>query len=239
MAEARSIHSAAGPAAGYLYQARLALVEALRYAYVDSGIEIAVEKFDDVSFEKGGDALELLQTKHHLKQSGELTDRSVDLWKTLGVWADAAKADPSLPGRTRFALVTTAHAPTHSAASYLRPADAGNRDPAKADVMLARAGRGSRNAVLVKAFAAFNALTPEMRRALVAAIEIIDGAPLIADLESLIGRTDSHDRSKREGAACPRAAGRLVVAAHLRGATGRDARNDSRARNRTETRRHP
>ena len=186
MAEAPAIHSAAGSAAGYLYQARLALVEALRYAYVDSGIEIAVEKFDDVSFEKGGDALELLQTKHHLKQSGELTDRSVDLWKTLGVWADAAKADPSLPGRTRFALITTAHAPTDSAASYLRPADAGNRDPAKADVMLARAGRASRNAVLVKALAAFNALTPEMRRALVSAIEIIDGAPLIADLESLI-----------------------------------------------------
>ena len=186
MAEARAIHSAAGPAAGYLYQARLALVEALRYAYVDSGIEIAVEKFDDVSFEKGGDALELLQTKHHLKQSGELTDRSVDLWKTLGVWADAARADPSLPGRTRFALVTTAHAPADSAASYLRPADAGNRDPAKADFMLARAGGGSRNVVLVKALAAFNALTPDMRRALVAAIEIIDGAPLIADLESLI-----------------------------------------------------
>ena len=186
MAEAPAIHSAAGSAAGYLYQARLALVEALRYAYVDSGIEIAVEKFDDVSFEKGGDPLELLQTKHHLKQSRELTDRSVNLWKTLGVWADAAKADPSLPGRTRFALVTTAHAPTGSAASYLRPADAGNRDPAKADVMLARAGRSSRNAVLVNAIAAFNALTPEMRRALVAAIEIIDGAPLIADLESLI-----------------------------------------------------
>ena len=97
MAEARTSHSAAGPAAGYLYQARLALVEALRYAYVDSAIEIAVEKFDDVSFEKSGEALELLQTKHHVKQSRELTDNSVDLWKTLGVWAEAVKVDPSLP----------------------------------------------------------------------------------------------------------------------------------------------
>lgn len=52
MSEARASHSAAGSAAGYLYQARLALVEALRYAYVDSAIEIAVEKFDDVSFER-------------------------------------------------------------------------------------------------------------------------------------------------------------------------------------------
>ena len=186
MSEAQAVHSAAQSAAGYLYQARLALVEALRYAYVDSGIEIAVEKFDDVSFEKDGNALELLQTKHHLKKSGDLTDSSVDLWKTLRIWAEAAKVDPSLPGRTRFALVTTAQGPTGSAASYLRPADAGTRDPAKAEAMLMEAGGASKNTALAKAIAAFKALTPEMRKALVAAVEIIDNAPLIADMESLI-----------------------------------------------------
>lgn len=181
-----NVHTAAQSVAGYLYQARLALVEALRYAYVDSGIEIAVEKFDDVSFEKDGSALELLQTKHHLKKSGDLTNNSVDLWKTLRVWAAAAKADPSLPGRTRFALVTTAQAPTGSAASHLRPADAGSRDPARAQGILLAAGDASKNTALAKAIAAFKALTPEMRNALVAAIEIIDGAPLIGDMESLL-----------------------------------------------------
>ena len=186
MSETQTVHSAAQSAAGYLYQARLALVGALRYAYVDSGIEIAVEKLDDVSFEKDGSALELLQTKHHLKKYGDLTDSSVDLWKTLRVWAEAVKADPSLPGRTRFALVTTAQAPTGSAASYLRPADAGSREPAKAETMLLEAGSASKNSALAKAIAAFRVLTPEMRKALVAAIEIIDGAPLIADMESHI-----------------------------------------------------
>ena len=186
MSEAQSVHSAAQSAAGYMYQARLALLEALRYAYSDSGIEIAVEKLDDVSFEKDGSALELLQTKHHLKKSGDLTDSSVDLWKTLRVWAEASKADPSLPGRTRFALVTTAQAPTGSAASYLRPADAGNRDPAKAEAILLEAGGASQNTALAKAITAFTVLTPEMRSALVAAIEIIDRAPLIADMESSI-----------------------------------------------------
>ena len=186
MSEAQSVHSAAQSAAGYMYQARLALLEALRYAYRDSGIEIAVEKFDDVSFEKDGGALELLQTKHHLKKSGNLTDSSVDLWKTLRVWAETSKADPSLPGRTRFALVTTAQAPTGSAASYLRPAEAGSRDPVKAEAILLKAGGASKNTALAKAIAAFTVLTPEMRSALVAAIEIIDRAPLIADMESLI-----------------------------------------------------
>ena len=186
MSETHVVHSAAPSAAGYLYQARLALVGALRYAYADSGIEIAVEKLDDVSFEKDGSALELLQTKHHLRKRADLTDGSVDLWKTLRVWAEAVKADPSLPGRTRFALVTTARAPTGSAASYLRPDDVGNRDPARAASMLVDAGGASRNAALAKAIAAFFVLTPGMRESLVAAIEVIDGAPLIADMRSLI-----------------------------------------------------
>ena len=101
MSQAKPVHSAAQSAAGYLYQARLALAECLRYAYDDFSVEIAIEKLDDVSFEKDGTALELLQTKHHLKKAGDLSDGSVDLWKTLRVWAQAVKADPSLPGRTR------------------------------------------------------------------------------------------------------------------------------------------
>ena len=123
MSAAQSAHNTAQSAAGYLYQARLALAEALRYAYVDSGVEIAVERLDDVSFEKNSSPLELLQTKHHLNKTGDLTDASVDLWKTLRVWSEAAKSDPSLPSRTRFALITTALAPEYSAASYLTTFD--------------------------------------------------------------------------------------------------------------------
>ena len=55
------MHSAPQSAAGYLCQACLASAEALRYAYVDSSIEIAVEKLDDVSFERYDSALQLLQ----------------------------------------------------------------------------------------------------------------------------------------------------------------------------------
>lgn len=113
-------YSAAQSAAGYLYQARLALTEALRYAYADSSIELAIERFDDVSFEREGSAVELLQTKHHLKKSGDLTDSGADLLKTLRIWAEGTKADPSLPGRTRFTRVTTPQARQGSAASYLR-----------------------------------------------------------------------------------------------------------------------
>lgn len=188
MSRDRPIHSAAQSAAGYLYQARLALAECLRYAYGDSSVEIAIEKLDDVSFERNGTALELLQTKHHLKKAGDLSDGSVDLWKTLRVWAQAVKADPSLPGRTRFALVTTAKAPDGSAAALLRSADVGSadRDPETAEALLIKAAAASENEDLKKAVAAFTELSPAIRKALVSAIEVLDGTPLIADLGAAI-----------------------------------------------------
>jgi hypothetical protein len=188
MSQVKTVHSAAQSAAGYLYQARLALAECLRYAYGDASVEIAIEKLDDVSFEKDGTALELLQTKHHLKKAGDLSDHSVDLWKTLRVWAQAVKADPSLPGRTRFALITTANAPDGSAAALLRPAGTGSavRDPEAAETLLMKAATGSQNSILKKAVEAFTELSPAIRKSVVSAIEVLDRAPLIPDLGAAI-----------------------------------------------------
>src|SRR5690606_25980139 len=95
----------------------------------------------------------------------------------------AAKADPSIPGRTRFALITTALAPDGSAASFLRPK---GRDPDKAEALLLAAAAASKNVALEKAIVAFMGLAPAMRKTLVSSIEIMDGAPLIADLGSVI-----------------------------------------------------
>jgi hypothetical protein len=180
-------YSAAASAAGYLFQARLALAEALRFAYSDSGIEIAIEKLDDVSFEADGEPVELLQTKHHVTKVGDLTDFSPDLWKTLRIWSDKVKADPSLPSRVRFTLVTTATAPDHSAAGLLRPSLEGAvRDTESALARLAKASAHSQNEVLKPAFQAFNSLVPEMQRSLLDAIDVLDCSPNLQDLEKVI-----------------------------------------------------
>ena len=180
-------YSAAASAAGYLFQARLALAEALRFAYSDSGIEIAIEKFDDVSFEADGDPIELLQTKHHIAKVGDLTDLSVDLWKTLRIWSEKTKSDPSLPGRVRFTLVTTASAPAGSAAALLRPSIAGStRDPDGALKLLAIACKNSESVSLKSAFDSFNSLAPEMKLSLLRAVDVVDRSPTLADLEKLI-----------------------------------------------------
>jgi hypothetical protein len=184
LTESHRVFTAASSAAGYYYQARLALFESLRLAYGESSIEVAIERFDDVSFEKGGEPLELLQTKHHINKVGDLTDSSPDIWKTLRVWSEATKETPSLPSRTRFVLVTTGQAPEGSAASCLRPDNM--RDVDKAETLLSAAAEKSENKDLKAAFGSFQSLAPEMRRSLLSAVEILDHAPVITELSGLI-----------------------------------------------------
>lgn len=178
---------AAASAAGYLYQARLALLLCLPHVNSGSEVEVTIERFDDISFQADGSPFELLQTKHHVDRVGSLTDGSADLWKTLRVWAVAAAEDPSLPSRAKLVLVTTGSAPVSSAASLLRPAQtypAGfKRDPKTAQELLVKVAQTSQNKALKSAFDAFLALTPRMQAAVLSAVEILDQQPLLIDLD--------------------------------------------------------
>jgi hypothetical protein len=182
--------SAAPSAAGYLYQVRLALALCLKYVNIDSSVDVGIERLDDVSFETNGTALELLQAKHHINRVASLTDKSVDLWKTLRVWSEAAAKDPTLPARTRLALVTTGSAPADSAASKLRPAgtfpDGRTREPKAAAALLEAVAQAGGNQELKAAYAAFLALGSTMRISLLSSIEILDDQPLVTDLGEVI-----------------------------------------------------
>ena len=190
MAGQTSSFSAAPSAAGYLYQARLALALCLRYVNADVGVEVGIERLDDVSFEQAGSALALLQAKHHIDRVASLTDMSVDLWKTLRVWSEAIAADPTLPARTRLALVTTGSAPVDSAAAMLRPPSAYSsgekREPKAAAERLVAIAEAGGNQALKAAYAAFLALSPTMRMSMLSSIEVLDAHPLLTDLGDLI-----------------------------------------------------
>lgn len=182
--------SAAPSAAGYLYQARLALALCLRYVNADAGVEVGIERLDDVSFERDGTPLELLQAKHHIDRVANLSDKSVDLWKTLRVWSETVVADPTLPARTRFALVTTGTAPEGQAASLLRPLGAyppgRTRDPKSAAGLLEQVAQTGGNRELKPAYDAFLALSGPMRASMLSAIEILDRHESITDLTEVI-----------------------------------------------------
>ena len=110
-----SSHQASEQMLGYLYQVRYALNLLLEND--NSRFQISIEKFDDVAFSDNGVPKQLIQLKHHVKQAGDLTDYSTDLWRTLKVWIDLIMADKTLGEDTCFTIITTALAPVDSAAS--------------------------------------------------------------------------------------------------------------------------
>lgn len=186
----RNPFGAAPSAAGYLYQARLALYRCMPHLKAGLDLEVSIERLDDVAFASGGDALELLQAKHHVRRTASLTDASSDLWKTLRVWADQVAADPGLPSRVKLLLVTTADAPKGSVAAMLRPGSAGPREMGEVlrtarDRLLAIA-EASSNRELRPAFDAFTALTDRLQLSLLSAIEVLDGRPSLVELEAAL-----------------------------------------------------
>src|SRR5438046_2091611 len=73
---------------GYLFQCRLALVDAIRRLRYQGSFTVSLETLEDIVFEKQGQPTELLQTKHHVSRSASISDSSPDLWKTIRVWAE-------------------------------------------------------------------------------------------------------------------------------------------------------
>lgn len=181
---------ASGSALGYLYQCSWALVTFLTRLDPGENVDLAIEKLDDVSFEKAGAALELIQTKHHLRAAANLTDASPDLWKTVRVWVESyRRGDCRLPGVV-LTLVTTANAQAGSIAASLRPS--GGRDTTSACENLTKVANTSGSVENKAAYDAFLGLTPIQRLALVDSIYILDRAPAAADLTAEITRLVQH-----------------------------------------------
>ena len=190
---AKKAHEASASATGYLFQCRYALLAGLQVIQEHPDFEISVERFDDVAFESAGEPVKLIQTKHHISKNGNLTDASVDLWKTLLIWAKKADADVDSISRTQFVLLTTACAPEASAASLLRMRD---RDEEAADVLLMKVVEHSTNSVNMDAYSVYKALPQDVRLRLLRAITILDGSPNILDVRDDIVRELYHSAGR-------------------------------------------
>lgn len=186
-------HEARASAIGYLFQCRYALLRGLQATFDSPSLNISIEKFDDVAFDKAGDPTEQIQTKHHLNGLGNLTDASPDLWKTLLIWSKAVATDVEIPFRTRFVLLTTGVAQEGSAASMLRMRD---RDEASADERLMQVAETSTNKANAEAYAAYRGLPKEQRLSLLRVLDILDGSPNIVDVREEIAKDLHHAAAK-------------------------------------------
>lgn len=181
--------SAAASATGYLYQCRYALLEALWRMGDEVDFQVCIETLDDVVFEQQGAAPELLQTKHHMNRAADLTDASVDLWKTLRIWCEGI-AKGTLRVGSRFVLVTTAAAGTGSAAAMLRPGP--SRNVSGALVRLRATASTSTNQTNGPAYTAFRAIDAVKQEQLFDGVCVVDAASTITSLDADIRREVFH-----------------------------------------------
>jgi hypothetical protein len=179
---------------GYLYQCRFALYKAIEATRDAPGADISIERFDDVAFEQNGDPVELIQTKHHLAGKGSLSDASTDLWKTVRIWAERIQADPATVLSSRFFLITTATAPSGSAASLLRAED---RDEVEALGLLEASATASKSLNNAPAYEAFLALSSTLRLSLLKAMTVLDAASDALDLQADI-EAELHHAAKTQ-----------------------------------------
>jgi hypothetical protein len=151
----------------------------------EPGLTVALELLDDVQFEEHGQPKELVQSKHRIDSHGDLSDTSVDVWRTINAWMSALEQlDPDeTPALT---LVTTVQAPADSAAHYLR--DDAERDEERALGRLERAAHTSLNAQTAAWRERFSRLLAQRRAGLVRAITVADGAVSIAELDDELKR---------------------------------------------------
>lgn len=169
-----STFGAAPSMVGYLYQVRLALLWAIRRSRT-SDFVVSLETLDDVSFEVGGEPLAVLQAKHSLKATANLTDLSADLWKTLRIWLVGLASGEIPLGTARFLITTAATAPGSACAAL--GIEGRVRNVAEAAKRLKCAATSSTNSELKLAFEAYLALKETEREALLAEVYVIPSQP--------------------------------------------------------------
>lgn len=176
-----SSHQATEQMLGYLYQVQYALE--LLLSNENSSYQISIEKFDDVAFEEDGQPKQLIQLKHHVKQRGNLTDGSADLWRTIKVWIDFLSQKPELIGNTEFFIITTAIAPENSIAWCLKHRNSKIETVYKKMFDVCKESTSDANKKFYNAFLEADSV---ILYDLIEHIRIIDGASNIKDLESKI-----------------------------------------------------
>ncbi|MFE3760463.1 ABC-three component system protein [Streptomyces sp. NPDC059104] len=191
MADTGEQFEASASAFGYLFQFAKALHICIeQWMSGDMAWNVAVEAADDIEIHQGAGDRRLIQLKQRA-EGVRMTDLSEDLWKTLRIWAEAAKADRIVLAETRLFLLTTAEIPEGSAAFYLPPRGSQHRDEERALHLLREARKASKatKGPLPKCFEAFDNLDQgdrPLQSPLMSRIEILSGTPDINEVRNAL-----------------------------------------------------
>lgn len=185
-------YSAGEQGLGYIYQARLALLQLLQ---LPEDTAIFLEKDDDLDFIQGDGGKSLASLKH--KAIGDkLTDLSTDFWKSVNIWLVRYKTDGRAASNLRFFLLTTGTVSTGSFLVRLLPDQpVASRDSATLTDLADAALSESTSKLIAPIAKAFNELSAPEKQDFLERILILDGSPRIGDIPALI--RDKHMRPIR------------------------------------------
>ncbi|EJB8586892.1 hypothetical protein F0M03_22775 [Vibrio parahaemolyticus] len=158
-------HRAAFSKLGYLYQIRYALYRAVEDT---DAYFIKLESLDDVEVKKTTEH-ELFQLKHHTGDD-RLSNKSVDLWKTIGIWSEQIIKGSVVQEELKYYLATTSEIPEKSIASLLTTR---NRDVKEAIHKLDATAKEINNKRLADSVSNFSKLTPEQKEVMCQSIFIL------------------------------------------------------------------
>ncbi|HNO75563.1 MAG TPA: hypothetical protein PKG49_08125 [Nitrosomonas mobilis] len=174
---------------GYIYQARLALLQLLQ---LSEDTAISLEKDDDLDFIDCDGGKSLASLKH--KAIGDrLTDLSADFWRSVNIWLARYKRDGRATSNLRFFLFTTGTVSSGSFLARLQPVATGDVTTLTelADAALA----GSTSKLIAPIATAFHELSDAEKQDFLERILILDGSPRIDDIPATV--RDKHMRSVR------------------------------------------
>lgn len=177
---------------GYIYQARLALLNLLK---LPEDTAVLIEKDDDLDFLDVGGGKTLASLKHKAR-GDKLTDLSTDFWKSVNIWMVRYKRDGRAGSNLRFFLFTTSTVSRDSFLIHLLPYQTTTYKSEETLRELANAALARSNSKLIMPIAsAFNELSDFEKQDFLERILIFDSSPRIDDIPGLI--KDKHMRSIR------------------------------------------
>ncbi len=169
---------------GYIYQCCYALMFALQKAQQDPLGKIYIEKYDDIAFESEGAIQEILQTKHRLKSTVDLSNNSAALWKTLRIWSELVKSGEIDLESAAFNIITTGSISIKSVAYNLKVDN--QRNPTTAHELLLNITESSKNDKNAVCYQAFRSLTTSQQIKLIEKIFIFPYAENLPTIQKQI-----------------------------------------------------
>ncbi|MDP2387039.1 MAG: hypothetical protein Q8M29_11745 [Bacteroidota bacterium] len=183
MSKELSQFAAREPSLGYFYQIRYALYLLLSNRGGNKPV-LKIENLDDIEIQEIDKTL-IFQTKLKLKSKANLTDSSIDFWKTIRVWADNIRKKRVDPDNTIFTLISTEKTSESSFIFKLKDKVKSDTTIASVITSMDSVSTTSLNETNQKAYAEYLKLSVKQKESLIRNIQVIDSE---CDIETITGK---------------------------------------------------